>query len=51
MIEEMYAEMSRRKIRTGNEDEANHRRNHKIIENHLFTMKWHDDDDEYVFDH
>lgn len=39
MIEEMYAEMSRRKIRTGNEDEANHRRNHKIIENHLFTMK------------
>ncbi|XP_059274934.1 homeobox protein ATH1 [Lycium ferocissimum] len=39
MIEEMYAEMNRRKIRTGNEDEANHRRNQKIIENRLFTMK------------
>ncbi|KAM3282061.1 homeobox protein ATH1 isoform X1 [Capsicum chacoense] len=38
MIEEMYAEMNRRKIHTGNEDEANHRRNHRIIENHLFTM-------------
>ncbi|KAK4365105.1 hypothetical protein RND71_016463 [Anisodus tanguticus] len=39
MIEEMYAEMNRRKLRTGNEDEANHRRNHKIIESHLFNMK------------
>ncbi|XP_033509608.1 homeobox protein ATH1 [Nicotiana tomentosiformis] len=39
MIEEMYAEMNRRKIRTGNhEDETNNRRNHKI-DNRLFTMK------------
>ncbi|TMW97376.1 hypothetical protein EJD97_005657 [Solanum chilense] len=37
MIEEMYAEMNRRKIRAGNEED--HRRNHKIIESHLFTMK------------
>ncbi|KAG5591345.1 hypothetical protein H5410_041859 [Solanum commersonii] len=38
MIEEMYAEMNRRKIRAGNEDEANHhRRNHKIIESFIYN--------------